>query len=177
MGCSDHVGHRVCGAAVARRPCRPRAVGADVCWHPGDGSLERVQLVPGAVASGVLGALTEGFRSDARPWWRLRGAWRRLAGAGAPDVYVVASGARGHLETLDVSFLHDPASSRGRAVIGSGQSVWCAQNRGDVSGHPEAARSVVDIRAGRRGGTDEQCGGEVAPSRCAVAKGKLWHAE
>ena len=43
-----------------------------------------------------------------------------LLGAGAPDVYVVASGARRHPETLDVSLLYDAASPRGGAPVGSG---------------------------------------------------------
>ena len=61
----------------------------------------------------------------------------------------------GTLTTLDVSLLHDPASPRGRAVIGSGQSLWCAQDRGDVPRHPEAARGAVDVCAGGRGRTDQ----------------------
>ena len=83
--------------------------------------------------------LLRDFGGDAGPWGRLPGSWGRLAEAGIPDVYVVASGAQWHLAPLDFSFLHDPASPRGRAVIGSGESVWCAEDRRDVSGHPEAA--------------------------------------
>src|SRR5262245_11527494 len=107
------------------------------------------------MAAALLGALTARFRSDARPWWVLKGDWRRLTDAGAPDVYRVASGARGHAATLDVSLLHDPAAPRGGATVGRGQPVWGAHDRGDVSGHPEAAPGVVDVRASRRCGTDQ----------------------
>src|SRR5262249_12160836 len=93
MGGGDKRGDGVYGAAVTRWPGGPRAVGGAVWWHLGDRSLECLPLVPGAVAAALLGALTEGLRSDARPWRGGGGAWRRLAGAGAPDVYLVASGA------------------------------------------------------------------------------------
>src|SRR5712691_2535288 len=155
MGGGDEPCDGVCGPAVTRGAGGPRAVRGDVCRHPGDGSLQCVQLVPGAVAAALLGALTERFRRDARPWWVLRGAWRRLADAGAPDVYLVASGARGHLKTLDISLLHDPTAPRGRAVIGSREALWYAQDRGDVPRHPAAARGAVDVCAGGRGGADE----------------------
>ena len=72
---------------------------------------------------------------------------------------MVASGARGDTETIDVSVVYEPASPRGGATVGSGQPVWCAPDRWDVSRHPEATRGVVDVRAGGRGGTDEQYGG------------------
>src|SRR5215210_2538791 len=117
MGGGDDLGDGVCGADVPRGRSGPRAVGRDVCRHLGDRPLQCLQLVPGAVASGVLGALAEGFRSDARPWWVLRGDWRRLAGAGAPDVYVVASGAPGQTETIEFSLLHEPASPGGGTTL------------------------------------------------------------
>src|SRR5262249_62375077 len=75
MGGGDELGDGVCGAAVTRWPGGPRAVGRDVFRHLGDGSLQCLQLVPGAVAAALLGALTERFRSDARPWWVLSGDW------------------------------------------------------------------------------------------------------
>src|SRR5215470_9662767 len=139
MGGGHELGDRVCGADIPRGPGGSRAAGEGVWGHLGHGSLQCVQLVPSAMAAAVLGAFAAGFCSDAGPWWALRGDRFRLTGAGAPDVYVVASGARGHAETSDVSVLHDPASPRGRAIIGSGQPMWCAQDRRDVSGYPEAA--------------------------------------
>jgi transposase len=80
---------------------------------------------------------------------------KALPGPSAPDVYVVASGTRGHPATLDVSLLHDAAAPRGRAVIGSGRALWCAQDRRDVSRHPEAARGAVDVCTAGRSGTDQ----------------------
>src|SRR5712691_10242395 len=68
MGGGDEPCDGVFGAAVTRWAGSPRAVGRDVFRHPGDGSVEWLQLVPGAVASVVLGAFAAGFRSDARPW-------------------------------------------------------------------------------------------------------------
>src|SRR5204863_9841712 len=106
------------------------------------------------MAAALVGACAERLRSDGRPWWGLRGDWGGLAGAGAPDVYLVASGARGHAYTLDVSLLHDPAAPRGRAATGSGSSQRGAQDRGDVPRHPEAPRRPVDVGAGGRGSTD-----------------------
>ena len=44
---------------------------------------------------------------------------------------MVASGTYRHLETLDMSVLHDPAASRGRTGMGSGEALWCAQDRRD----------------------------------------------
>jgi hypothetical protein len=73
MGRSDQRGDRVCGAAVARWPRGPRAVGEDVCRHPGDRALEGLQLVSGAVAAALWGALVTGLCSDARPWGPRRG--------------------------------------------------------------------------------------------------------
>src|SRR5215831_12773024 len=70
-------------------------------------TLQCLQLVSSAMAAALLGAFAERFRSDARPWWGLRRDWEGLASPGAPDVYVVASGARGHSATLDISLLHD----------------------------------------------------------------------
>ena len=61
----DELGDRVCGAAVPQWRRGPRAAGGDVCRYRGDGSLQCLQLVSGAVASAVLGASATGFRSDA----------------------------------------------------------------------------------------------------------------
>src|SRR5262245_18172489 len=155
MGRGDECGNGVCDPDVTWWPGGSRVVGRDVCWDPSDGPLQCLQLVPSAVAAGVLGALTEGFRSDARPWGVLRRNRRRLTGAGAPDVYVVASGTRGHLKALDISLLHVPDSPRGRAAVASGQSLRGAQDRRDVPRHPEAARGAVDVCASGRGRTDQ----------------------
>src|SRR5262249_56053079 len=92
---------------------------------------------------------------DGGRWRDLREGGGGLAGAGAPDVYVVASGARGHLDTRDVSLLYDAASPRGGTPVGSGESVWSTRNRGDVSRYPEASRGVVDVCAGPRRRTDQ----------------------
>ena len=43
---------------------------------------------------------------------------------------VVASGARGDPETLDVSVVYDAASPGGRTAVGSGESLWGIHNRG-----------------------------------------------
>ena len=67
MGRRDELGDRVCGPDVTRWPGRPRPAGGDVCRYPGDGSLQCLQLVPGAVAAAVLGASAPGFHSDVRP--------------------------------------------------------------------------------------------------------------
>src|ERR1043165_4275262 len=107
------------------------------------------------MASAVLGAFTAGFCSDARPWWPLRGDRGRLAGAGAPDVFMVAPGARGDVEAIDFSLLYDATSLRGGAALRSGESVWGGQARRDLPGDFEAARGVVDLRAGQRRGTDQ----------------------
>ena len=55
-----------------------------------------------------------------------------LRHAGAPDVYVVASGARRHLKTLDISFLYDPASPGGRRLLDVGVAVGCPRPQGRV---------------------------------------------
>src|SRR5215813_12002628 len=93
--------------------------------------------------------LLRDFAGDAGPWGRLPGSWGGLAEAGIPDVYVVASGARGYLTTLHVSVLHDSGAPRG----------------------------IMDIRAGRWGGTNQEYGRAGDPSRSAVAQGERWHAE
>src|SRR4029450_9265414 len=96
MGGGDEYGHGVSDPDVPRRPGGLRAAGRALRRHPGDRPLQRLQLVPGAVASAVLGASAAGFRSDAKPWWGLRGDWRGPPGASAPDVYLVASGKPRH---------------------------------------------------------------------------------
>src|SRR5215468_10194709 len=127
-----------------------------MCRHSGHRPLQCVQLVPGEVASVLLGAFAAGFCSDTRSWRGLRGDWRRFACAGAPDVFMVASGARGDVEAIDFSLLYDATSLRGGAALRSGESVWGGQDRRDLPGDFEAARGVVDLRAGRRRRTDEQ---------------------
>jgi transposase len=76
-----------------------------------------------AMASALLGAFASRFCRDAEPWWSLRGVWCGLAGPSAPDVCVVASGAREHAQTIDLSLLHDPAPPRGGAAVGKRQPV------------------------------------------------------
>jgi hypothetical protein len=44
-----------------------------------------------------------------------------LASAGVPAVYVVVSGARGHLATLHIAFLHVAPTPRGRTAFRSGE--------------------------------------------------------
>ena len=177
MGGGAQRGAGVRGAAVPGGPGGPCAGGGAIFRPPGAGSFQGVHLVSGTVASGVLGACVTRLRSAARPWGALRGNRGRRAGASAPDVCVVASGAGGHAATRDFSVRHDAASPRGGATLGSGQPVWGAQDRWDVSGPPAAARGVVDVRAGCRGGTDQEHGREVDPSRGTLAPGTLWHAE
>ncbi len=58
-----------------------------------------LNLAPMAVAAALWGTLTAGLRSQARPWRVRRGEWRRLADAGAPEVSLVAAGARGYAHT------------------------------------------------------------------------------
>ena len=62
------------GGQVARE-----LLGERIRRYPGDGPLQCLQLVSGAVASAVLVAFAAGFRSDSRPWRGLRGDWRRPA--------------------------------------------------------------------------------------------------
>src|SRR4030095_12251185 len=146
MGGSNELGDGVCGADVPWWSGGARVVRRDLCRYLGDGPLQCLQLVSGAVAAAVLGASAPGFRSDARPREPLRGAWGGLAGAGPSDVYLVASGARGHLATLHVSDLYDAAAPRGRTALGSGESLRGAQNCWSVSRHPQAPRGIVDVR-------------------------------
>ena len=61
MGRGDELGDRVLGTDVPWWRRGPRPAGGDVCRHLGDRSLLCLQLVSGAVASGVLGAFTTGF--------------------------------------------------------------------------------------------------------------------
>jgi transposase len=55
------------------------------------------------------------------------------------NVYLVASGARGHAQTIDLSLLYEPVAPRSGTALGSGEALWGAQDCRDVSGHPEAA--------------------------------------
>src|SRR5215831_19006197 len=57
-------------------------------------------------------------------------------------------GALGLEAQRELLVIYEPASPRGGATVGSGQPVWCAQDHRDVSGHLEAARGVMDVRAG-----------------------------
>ena len=95
MGGGDELGDGVCGAAVTRWPVARALLGRDVCRHPGDGSLQCLQLVPGAVASGVLGATCCGISTAMRD----RGGCSEemgdaLLAQAHQMVDVVASGAR-----------------------------------------------------------------------------------
>ena len=102
-GRRDHVGDRMCRAAVTRWACGARVTRRAVCRPRGHGSLQRLPLVPCAVAPTVLGASAPGLRSEARPWWGVNGTRGSPVGTGVAEVDVVASGAHGDLPTLHVS--------------------------------------------------------------------------
>ena len=74
-GSRDELGDRVLGADVPWWPRGSRVVGRDVRRHPGDGPLQCLQLVPGAVASAVW-AHCSGISKRCAP---VRAAPRRLA--------------------------------------------------------------------------------------------------
>src|SRR6266436_9781945 len=85
-------------------------------------------------ANAHAGPCTAGFCRDTRAWRCRRRDRRGLACASASDVCMVASGARGDVEALDVSLLYDATALRGGAAFGSGESVWGGQDRRDLSG-------------------------------------------
>src|SRR5712691_1318355 len=177
MGRGDELGDRVFGADVTQWRSGPRAVGRDVCRHCGPRSVSCLPLVSRAVAAALLGASAAGPRSDDGAWGRLPGDRRGAAAPGASDVSRVAARPRGHPQPVELPELHEPGATGGRAAAGSWEDVWGAEDGRPVPGNPPAASGLVDIRAGRRGRTDAQGGGEGAPSRYAVAQGKRWHAE
>src|SRR4029450_12161736 len=172
-GGGHELGARVWGAAVPWWAGGPCAGGGELAGPRGARALPGRPLVPRARAAALRGAWAERWRSDGPRGWGRRGEWGGLAGPGAPEVSVVALGARGHPATRDIALLHAAAAPRGRAGMGSGPARWWAQDRRDMSRHPEAARGAVDRGAARRGGTDQECRGEVDPSRGARAPGEV----
>src|SRR5687768_13806815 len=91
VGGGDDMGDGVCGPPVARGEGGPRTAGQEVPGHPGDRSVQRLQLVSGALAAAVLGAFAAGHRSDDRTWRPLPGNWGGSAEPGTPEVSLVAS--------------------------------------------------------------------------------------
>ena len=138
----------------------------------GDGPLQCLQLVPGAMASGVLGTLFERFRSDAQPWWGLKGDWRRLACAGAPDVYLVASGAQRHTETLQLSFRDIPLRREVERLLEVGSRCGVAKTTGtcrDLLKRREALWTFVQVK----GVEPTNNTSESDPPRCTLRKGSF----
>jgi hypothetical protein len=175
MGGGDEPCARVGGAPGSRWAGGACAAGGGRCRQAGPRPLPCRPRGPGAVASAVLGAWAAGGGSDTRAGRGRRGAGRRLAGAGAPEVVLGASGARGAGAALACARLDAAPARRGGAALRSGASVWGGQDRRALPGDGAAARGVGDLRAGRRRRTDAQHGSARAPSRRAVAHGQLWN--
>ena len=86
----------------------------------------------------------EAMRSRGGPPRRLAS----LAGAGVPDVYVVASGARGHPATLDVSLLHDPLRREVERLLEAGSRCGVPKTAGtcrDILKRREALWTFVQV--------------------------------
>jgi hypothetical protein len=89
------------------------------------------------------------------PGWGLPGDRRSLAGAGPPDVPLVALGPRWHAGPCELCQLYAADPPGGGALARSGANVWGTQNRRGLSGDLQGPSGVVDVRAPSRGGTDE----------------------
>jgi len=150
MGRGDAWGDRVRGTEGPWWRRGPRPAGGDVCRHRGERALVGLPWVAGAVASGVGGAWTTGWGSEAGPWWPFRGTGGGLAGASAPTGDLGASGARRHAATRDVLLLEESEAPGGGKAMRSGTDLGGAANLRDMPGHLAAARGMGDIRAGRR---------------------------
>ena len=77
--------------------CRAAPKWPTSCWGAllgvfGDGSLERLHLVPDVAAASLLGTSAAGYRSEDRARRTVPREWGSLAGASLADVPVVASG-------------------------------------------------------------------------------------
>jgi hypothetical protein len=101
-------------ASVLLAGTTSRVAGEEVGVEVKPVRVEQLLNVPGKTLTAVV---------HSRLGWGLRGDWRCLAEAGAPDVYLVALGARGHAQTIDVALLHDSASPQGRTIIGRGEAL------------------------------------------------------
>jgi len=108
------MGDGVFGALVARLSSRQGTLGREIFRHFGDGPLECLQLVSGAVAPVVLGASAAGLRSDDRPRGCLQGDWRGAQEPGKSDVSLVAPSARWDAEPVEFPHLYDAGAKGGR---------------------------------------------------------------
>ena len=129
-----HLGHGLCGAAVAQRQGGAGTLGGTLLGLVGDGSLERLHLVPQLAAAALLGAPAAGYRSHDRAWRALPGDRRGPAGAGPSDVPLVASGPRRDAGPHDLCQLYVARPARNGAAAGSGPDLWGAQDGGHLPG-------------------------------------------
>ena len=162
---------------VAQWQGGPGTLGGALLGVVGDGSLERLHLVSDVAAAGVLGASAAGHRSHDRARGTLPRDWGGLAGAGPPDVPLVASGPRRDAGPSDLCQLYVAGPAGGGAAAGSGPDLWGAQDGGYLPGDPQAAAGPVDVRAARRGGAHEQRRRAGDSARGPLAQGQLWHPE
>src|SRR2546430_15527423 len=90
-----------------------------------------------------------------RARWCLPRSCQGLAVTSPPHVFLVASGPRWHTLPRELCQRYEADPARGRALAGSGPDVWRPENRRDMSGHPQTAAGLVDVRAPCGGRTDQ----------------------
>ena len=119
-------------------------------WGGGHGSLAWVALVSPVAPAAVLGASVTRSRGDDGSRWALAGDWGSLAGAGAPDVSLVASGATGHADAGELCPLSAVDSTRGGAGLDGGQSCGIPRPEAGV-GRSSSSRRPGGQSSGMRG--------------------------
>jgi hypothetical protein len=123
------------------------------------GLLERPHLVSHVAAAAVLGASAARYRSHNRARWTLSRDWRSLAGAGPPNVSLVALGLRWHPRARALPGICGPSSARWsgcwkcsrrvapRKPTGRvGRSSSCPRPCGRSSGIQESSRPTMPPR-------------------------------
>jgi Transposase IS66 family len=162
---------------VAQWQGGPRALGGAFLGVVGHGSLEWVQLVSHVAPAALLGTSGARYRGDDGAGWAIASDWRGLAGTGAPDVSLVASGPRWHALACEFWRLYAAHPAGDRAAAGGWPNVWRGQDRRALPRDPQAAPGAVDVRASPRGRADEPCGRTGEPSSCTLAQRPCWDPE
>jgi hypothetical protein len=140
----------------------------------GHGALECVPRVAHVASTALLGASVAGYRGHACAWRTIPSHGGSLAGPGASAVSLVASGPRGDVGAGEFRQLDVAHPTCGRAVARSGTHLWRPEDGRAMSGDPQAAAGLGDVRAACRGGADPPCGRAGHAPRRALAQGQLW---
>ena len=91
--------------------------------------------------------------------------------------HCVASRPRWQLDARPVPGRDATDPTRSRTVAPSRPDLRCSQDGRGLSRDTQGLRRFVDLCAGGRRRTDQQCGGARDPSGCPVAQRQLWDAE